>query len=244
MKITNVYTASISQYYDQIVQNLYYDYDGLGRDLASLIGKDQARLLEIGIGTGLVAERLLCHGFQVSGIDNSVEMLKIARFRLGPHAVLLQNDIKDYRTKVQYDAIYSVMGPWYVTRGKPGQLRYLSYLRNTQENLDGLLNVRQMLRPGGLLILSIQDQHKNLPAQEISKRTFYSHQVTRKSRFIRKEYFVRKNGVEVAHQQCIFTEYSEAEVQSYIDKLGFSTIQVSNCGKFVFTLMQSPIVDL
>jgi len=53
------------------------------RFLVSRIPRDGGRVLDVATGTGLVAGRLLAAGHPVVGLDQSVEMLAVARERLG-----------------------------------------------------------------------------------------------------------------------------------------------------------------
>ncbi|WP_084955472.1 class I SAM-dependent DNA methyltransferase [Thermoactinospora rubra] len=54
------------------------------------------RLLDIGCGTGIVAERFLGAGFRVTGLDRSAAMLARARVRLGDGVELRQGDATDF----------------------------------------------------------------------------------------------------------------------------------------------------
>lgn len=49
-----------------------------------------ASVLDVATGTGLVAERLLRRGFAVTGLDQSPEMLAVARRRFGPAVELVE----------------------------------------------------------------------------------------------------------------------------------------------------------
>jgi len=55
----------------------------IGGDLAKLLAVDQ-RVLEIGVGTGVISLALQRRGFGVAGVDISAAMLARARDRLGP----------------------------------------------------------------------------------------------------------------------------------------------------------------
>jgi ubiquinone/menaquinone biosynthesis C-methylase UbiE len=54
-----------------------------GDDLGALLDPSR-RVLEIGVGTGVISLALRKRGFDVVGVDISIEMLKRARARLGP----------------------------------------------------------------------------------------------------------------------------------------------------------------
>ena len=55
----------------------------IGADLAKLLDPSH-RVLEVGVGTGVISLALQRRGFDVVGFDISMEMLKRARQRLGP----------------------------------------------------------------------------------------------------------------------------------------------------------------
>ena len=78
----NTYSG-ISDYYDVLMTNGYYNYDEITRDLMEVLGSRQ-RILELGVGTGLVAEGLLQQNPKLSltGLDNTESMLAQAKERL------------------------------------------------------------------------------------------------------------------------------------------------------------------
>jgi demethylmenaquinone methyltransferase/2-methoxy-6-polyprenyl-1,4-benzoquinol methylase len=53
------------------------------RFLVSRLPRDGGRVLDVATGTGLVAAELVRRGFRVTGLDQSAEMLEIARRRFG-----------------------------------------------------------------------------------------------------------------------------------------------------------------
>jgi demethylmenaquinone methyltransferase/2-methoxy-6-polyprenyl-1,4-benzoquinol methylase len=58
--------------------------------LVSRLPTDGGHVLDVATGTGLVAERLLRRGFRVTGLDQSTEMLAVARARLDGRAALVE----------------------------------------------------------------------------------------------------------------------------------------------------------
>lgn len=53
--------------------------------------KKQARILDIGFGTGTLTKRLYDDGYEIFGVDFSARMLEIAKKKM-PNAVLVQHD--------------------------------------------------------------------------------------------------------------------------------------------------------
>jgi demethylmenaquinone methyltransferase / 2-methoxy-6-polyprenyl-1,4-benzoquinol methylase len=60
------------------------------RFLVSRLPAGGGHVLDVATGTGLVAAGLLRHGFRVTGLDQSTEMLDVARRRLGSRAELVE----------------------------------------------------------------------------------------------------------------------------------------------------------
>ncbi len=54
--MSNIYT-NITDYYDLLMTQGYYDYQTMAEALYSLM-QDRYKILELGVGTGLLAEKL------------------------------------------------------------------------------------------------------------------------------------------------------------------------------------------
>ncbi|MFK7737968.1 MAG: class I SAM-dependent methyltransferase [Pirellulaceae bacterium] len=85
-KLAPHYAAKI----DSKPHNAYYERPAMISMWPDLAGQN---VLDAGCGPGVYAEELLSRGAQVTSIDVSDEMLKCARHRLGPNAVLMQVDM-------------------------------------------------------------------------------------------------------------------------------------------------------
>jgi demethylmenaquinone methyltransferase / 2-methoxy-6-polyprenyl-1,4-benzoquinol methylase len=83
--------APLGPSYDRVGAALSLGQDPLWRRfLVSRLPPDGGHVLDVATGTGLVAAELLARGFTVSGIDQSPEMLAVARQRLGEGAQLVE----------------------------------------------------------------------------------------------------------------------------------------------------------
>lgn len=88
--------------YDRTVQvseeNDLYPFAGykeiLNRIFNEVMQKEEARVLDIGFGTGILAGKLYENGHVIDGVDFSPEMITIAQEKM-PEANLLEGDIKD-----------------------------------------------------------------------------------------------------------------------------------------------------
>lgn len=72
--LSAAYSDALAGVYDDVYPSTP-DLDDVGHLLRGLSGKDNARVLEVGVGTGRVALRLADQGFRVHGIDTSAQML-------------------------------------------------------------------------------------------------------------------------------------------------------------------------
>jgi demethylmenaquinone methyltransferase/2-methoxy-6-polyprenyl-1,4-benzoquinol methylase len=83
--------APLGPTYDRVGAVLSLGQDPLWRRF--LVGRlpgDGGHVLDVATGTGLVAEQLLRRGFRVTGLDQSPDMLDVARRRLAGRAELVR----------------------------------------------------------------------------------------------------------------------------------------------------------
>jgi SAM-dependent methyltransferase len=98
-------------------------------------------VLDLGCGSGLLAEELLERGYEVVGVDASEAMLAVARERLGPDVVLRRMTLPDLALEGAFDAaVCTLDGFNYLS---PDDLR-----RTTAALAD-------RLRPGGWLVFDL-----------------------------------------------------------------------------------------
>lgn len=68
--------------------------------------KPQSRVLDLCCGTGQIAAALSRKGFDVTGLDNSAEMLAFAKEN-APKAKFIKGDARDFKFKQKFDAVVS-----------------------------------------------------------------------------------------------------------------------------------------
>jgi SAM-dependent methyltransferase len=126
------YTPDVSMY--QMFAGQYRDQNG------------DCRILEIGSGTGRVMIPLVQAGFYVAGVDESPQMLEIARQKLSALPAeqyqLVQGDMRHVKLEGAFDMAFIALN---------------TFLHNLtrQSQLDMLAAVRRYLRPGGILIVDL-----------------------------------------------------------------------------------------
>lgn len=232
----NQYTASISEWYDRIMEAGYYDHKRVADATACILGT-RKKVLELGIGTGLFAEQLVKKGYVVSGVDFSLAMLRIAEKRLGKKVKLYEQDVLQLSLPGTYEAAISEGGVWAVVREEDGSFSFLSHITSAQQNLSALKKVADHLQEGGLLLFVIQSAHKNIEMP--LKEGAYSQTVHVSSSFMHKEYFVKVNDTVVAHQKCNYLIFSKEQGIALLKKAGFILKEIDALGQCTVFLKRS-----
>ena len=82
--------------YDRVGATLSFGQDPRWRRaMVSRVPRDGGTVLDVATGTGLVAEQLLARGHRVTGLDQSPDMLAVARQRFGDRVELVEASATD-----------------------------------------------------------------------------------------------------------------------------------------------------
>jgi demethylmenaquinone methyltransferase/2-methoxy-6-polyprenyl-1,4-benzoquinol methylase len=103
--------------------------------LPAVPGDAPGHVLDVATGTGLVAAELLGRGFRVTGVDQSPEMLAIARRRFGDRVELVEASAE----ALPFDA------------GTFEHLTFTYLLRYVDDPEATLAELARVVRPGGLV---------------------------------------------------------------------------------------------
>lgn len=146
--------GAYAQYYDLLYRDK--DYAGEAAYVRSLIERYEpgARtVLDLGCGTGRHALLLAESGYQITGVDRSLDMLNAANQQLaeasperaqrlsssGAAPTFLQGDVRTVRVGQKFDVVVSLF-------------HVMSYLNSNDDLKAALLTVKEHLRPGGVAI--------------------------------------------------------------------------------------------
>ncbi|MFJ6799030.1 class I SAM-dependent methyltransferase [Streptomyces sp. NPDC091268] len=214
--------ADLSRFYDLVMTSGYYDYDAYAHAILPCIGT-RKDVLELGVGTGLVADRLLALGpgdLRLTAIDHTDSMLAQARDRLGDRARLRREDILDLDLPSAFDVAYSVGGVWYIVQD--GEESWLSsHLMEEEDNERALTNLAAAIRPGGSLLLSVQGPHRRSDRPLPGGLLYTQHvEVDPAGRHL-KDYFIEDQGVVVAHQRLRFRLFPREAADRLLRRCGF-----------------------
>lgn len=132
--------------YDKLMDDAPYDqWVEFTREIFSQSGKNIQTIADLGCGTGQITTRLAHQGYQAAGIDNSVDMLSVARQRADQENVSIQwihQDLQQLEGLKNLDAAVSYCD-------------VMNYI--TDENaLRSVFNrVVSLLKTGGLFIFDV-----------------------------------------------------------------------------------------
>ncbi|MEV0522135.1 class I SAM-dependent methyltransferase [Streptomyces sp. NPDC050439] len=219
--MTNSYDA-LAPHYDLIMTSGYYDYDAYARELRALIG-NRRDVLELGVGTGLVCDRLLATGptgMRITGIDHTERMLAQARNRLGDRVELVEMDILYAVPESTFDVAFSVGGIWYCLRDGD-EITLGSHLVEESDNIKGLRNLATALRPGGLLVLAVQDAHHALRRTLPGGLVYAQESRAEGGGRFTKDYYVMRETTVVAHQRSGYRVFGAADADRLMEQCGF-----------------------
>ncbi|MFC9268721.1 class I SAM-dependent methyltransferase [Streptomyces zhihengii] len=214
--------ADLSRYYDLVMTSGYYDYDAYAHALLTRVGT-RRDVLELGVGTGLIADRLLALGprdLRLTGIDHTDSMLAQARGRLGDRVTLRRQDILDMALPSAFDVAYSIGGVWYIV--EDGEQSWLSsHLMEEEDNETALANLAAAVRPGGTLLLSLQGPHRRADRSLPGGLHYTQHVAVDAQGQHTKDYFIEDQGVVLAHQRLRFRLFPQPAADKILQRCGF-----------------------
>ncbi|MBQ4046711.1 MAG: class I SAM-dependent methyltransferase [Lachnospiraceae bacterium] len=138
--------TGFAQVYDEFMDNI--PYDEWVDYLAGLLedhGIHDGIIAELGCGTGSVTERLSARGYDMIGIDNSEEMLMIAREKapVDSGILYLEQDMRSFELFGTVRAVVSICDS-------------MNYLLTDHDLVQVMKLVNNYLDPGGLFIFDLK----------------------------------------------------------------------------------------
>ena len=222
--MTNEYTG-ITDYYDLLVMSGYYNYQAIAQKAHSIIGSG-CRILELGVGTGLLVEEYIKidPSCEFTGVDITESMIEIAKKRLGNRAILIQGDATTMELNTTFDAVISNGGVWlFLDWGDQWELA--SHIPNLESNYQCLKNLASHLKEGGLFLLNLQKPgvnfEKSLPGGIVYSQVIEEMENTTDYRTHRKNYFFKKDGEILAKENLMVTSFKQKAYEQLFNQSGF-----------------------
>ena len=142
---------SFARVYDLFMDNI--PYEEWGRYLCGLLrryGVEDGLVLELGCGTGAMTEVLSDQGYDMIGVDNSVEMLEIAqekKVQSGHDILYLLQDMREFELYGTVKAVVSVCDS-------------MNYITDETELLEVFRLVNNYLDPRGIFVFDFNTEYK------------------------------------------------------------------------------------
>ncbi len=233
---TVTYYQTIADYYDLLMDGGYYNHESLATSIRSIIGP-RKRLLELGVGTGRLAQELLKldPSYDFVGIDFSPAMIEIARKRLSNRVPLIECDVAKMNLDRKFDAAISSGGTWVIVQSND-ELLLGTHLFNQENDFHGLQSVSNHLDPGGLMVLSVHPPHEEREL-ELGDEIIYAQKIGECSGesdhfFFEKTYSFRKNGTLLAEETLTLGFYKKTVFLKMLEDVGFKYLGMADTGKF------------
>lgn len=214
--------VEIVDHYDNLMTSGYYNHEALADSLHRLLG-DRRRVLDMGVGTGLLSEKMLeLADYEIVGVDFSNRMLDIARERLSNFDVdLVCEDIMEFETEDKFEAIVSTGGAFSIVE-EDEEYRICSHITDVAKNEELIGKLYAQLEENGLLAVAIQGPHVSF-RREIKDNVFYEQRVTRDGPYADKFYtFSDAQGQVLSEQFCRLLYFDGAQTDKVLREAGFS----------------------
>lgn len=198
--------TSFAQVYDLFMDNV--PYEQWGKYLANLLkeyGIEDGLLLDLGCGTGKLTRIMENYGYDMIGVDNSYEMLDIAREHSTDNILYLLQDMREFELYGTVRAIYSACDS-------------INYILEEDELRDVFALANNYLDPGGLFVFDINSPYKY--KELLAENTFA--ETREEGSFIWENYFDEEEQI----NEYDLTLYIKEEKESF---LRFQEVHYQKC---------------
>jgi SAM-dependent methyltransferase len=162
-------TMDLKSTYDRIAGDWTRDHKD---DTLFLVGTDtflsflrpNASVLDVGCGSGEKTKYIFDHGFEVTGIDFSDEMIRLAKARVPRGTFFVQDILRPLELGATYDGIFASA--------------VLLHIRK-EDIAEVLRNVVSVLKPGGYFYAAVKQRAPGEPEEVTVKENDYGYEYER-----------------------------------------------------------------
>lgn len=218
MSKRNYYNEVFTRNYDKVTTSGYYDYEKEVEGFKEIVKGKQ--ILELGIGTGCLAELLVREGYEIEGIEPSEPMIKEFKKKNLPIKVYKQ-DASELNTGKKYFAIFSHGAlPMAVLRNK---IEFDFYILEINDLKSMFQRTYEHLKHRGLYLCGVQPGEND----NIKIGDFYKNEIKRQGDIITKTHYFKEEDKWVS-QTVKHKVLDEKELVEMMEKIGFKTIGLNN----------------
>jgi len=214
--------TDLAPVYDAILSHVDYDrwYHYL-RTLMLRYVESPGLILELGCGTGKFGAKFSRDDFPIYGMDNSLQMLKMAKARAFKDFRIFCGDMTRFYLSGRFDFVFSVHDT-------------MNYLLDYTSIRRALRSVRAVLSRNGVFMFDITTEH-NIRRYFEGKTMRYSVQGTeiewdnsydRRKRIIRSTLDFRKPNGETTSEEHLQRIYTVGEIKKLLDRERFRIIDI------------------
>jgi len=238
-----IYDRFSATYYDDLYPS--YDYRGECDYLEDVFDRflpsPPKRILDVGCGTGSHALILGRRGFEVTGVDTSLNQIERAKKKAKDNNLteklrFIQADMRDFVLDERFDVAISLFGSF-------------GYLINDDDVRKALQNIRVHLADAGLLIFEFWNiggvkpeassgGYRSWDKSNTEKRTIIR---LAETRFIAEkcslridfDFVVLENNTQTTFKETHFIRvYSPAEIRTWLEQTGFDVVGLFDTSTF------------
>jgi SAM-dependent methyltransferase len=216
---------SFAEIYDEIYQK-YKDYYLLVSNIIKKLASPKAKILDLGCGTGIL-EMYLPKDYNIFGLDNSKDMLKIAKRKKLKNAKFVLADIRNFDLKEKFDIAVCINDT-------------LNHLTSSKDLKSFFANVAKHLNKGGVFIFDFNTTNfiKNLQKENEANWIVVESKDKKKMLFYKKFrrgklvvwrfiYFYKNNSNKLCFKEEEIFErvYDLKQIEKLMEKFGFKVVE-------------------
>ena len=188
------------------------------------IDKD-AQVLDLGCGTGKMARKLAREGYQVTAVDNSMDMLEIAASEEDDHILYVLQDMVSLELPQQVDAAVSICD-------------CMNYILEEEDLKEAFRRVREFLKEDGVFVFDMNSHYKykeilacNTLAEDREDASFiwdnFYDEEERINEYQLSLFIQNEQGTYNKYEELHLQKaYEQEEVVSFLYEAGFSSVRV------------------
>lgn len=211
----NYYNEFFSRNYDRFTKSGYYDYRKEVKEFKKIVkGKE---ILELGIGTGCLAELFIKEGYIIEGIEPSEPMIGELKKKNLPVKVYKQ-DASELNIDKKYDAIFSYGTSPQVILRKEG-IFFDTYIIDEEGFLRAMEKSYEHLEEDGYFLCGVQSGAQD----STSISDFYKNESSINGDILTKTHYFKEEN-EWVSQTVTARMWKEKDYINLMEKIGFKVI--------------------
>lgn len=213
MSKKNYYNEIFSRNYEKWTTSGYYNYRKEAEDFKKIVkGKD---ILELGIGTGCLAELLVKDGYNIDGIEPSKAMIQELK-KKNLLIKIYKQDAADLNINKKYDAIISFGTAPQVILRKEGVF-FDTYIIGKEDFSEAMKKSYDHLKEGGYFLCGVQSGTQD----NASIGDFYKSESSVKGDILTKTHYFKEGNGWVFQQTVTTRMWKNKDYINLMKEIGF-----------------------